>query len=179
MDHATFKNRLPDRILTERLELRAPAMRDAETLQRLADNENIYKVLARLPHPYTMADATQFIETIARSETEHAWAIDFDGGLVGVIGLSFEDGGPPELGYWLGEPFWGQGFATESAMAVIAAARSIDSTTIVTSRAIADNTGSRNVLVKAGFELTGTHIGDCGPHRGVSMAHYRLGGGAA
>lgn len=168
---------LPDTISTPDLLLRAPALGDADAMQMLADNETIYRVLARLPHPYTKDHAIDFITNLARTEEEHAYAIIHGGRFIGVVGLHLKGDRAPELGYWLGEPHWGHGFATQAAIAVVGAARAIDSNLTVFSRALASNLGSRRVLAKSGFVETHEKIDDCGPNIGVPVTFMELAGG--
>ncbi|HHS82107.1 MAG TPA: N-acetyltransferase [Devosia sp.] len=177
---------LPDPITTERLVLRQPNMADAPALHRLANNRNIFEMLARLPHPYTRAHAVDFITSVARSASEHAYAITSrDDDFLGVIGLHLPErktdgqggreyeqkaGGKasqktgPELGYWLGQPHWGKGYATEAVKGLLAAAHKVGITTI-SAHAITRNTGSINVLLKAGFIISGQTTADCGQHQ--------------
>ena len=168
---------LPDTISTPDLLLRAPRPGDVDAMQRLADNEKIYRVLARLPHPYEKEHAVDFINNLARTEQEHAYAIVQGGRFIGVIGLHLKGDRAPELGYWLGEPHWGHGFATQAAIAVVGAARAIDSNLTLYSRALSSNLGSRRVLVKAGFVETEERIDNCGPNIGVPVTFMELAGG--
>src|SRR5690349_18041013 len=102
---ATLKSRLP----AARLALTTPAMAHVPEMAVLANNQRIAQVLARLPHPYAESDGVTFITQIARGDTEFAWSILSDGRYIGTIGLHLLPEQLPELGYWLGEPFWGQG----------------------------------------------------------------------
>lgn len=146
---------LPGKIATRRLVLRAPIRGDVPDLVRLADNKAIAERLARLPSPYTRADAVAFIEIFAQRADERPYAITLGEHLIGVIGLSFHDGRPPELGYWLGEPFWGKGFMTEAGRALIDAAHRTGHYQTIAARALADNAASLKVLEKLGFKRTG------------------------
>ncbi len=160
---------LPDAIRTERLILRAPRLDDAPALQRLADNKAIHRFLARLPHPYTKEHAVDFITNLARTDDEHAYAITtHQNELIGVIGwhLAHQEG--PELGYWLGQPHWGKGYATEAATALVRAARDTGHKKLL-ARTVADNKGSLRVLNKSGFREVSRGIDDCGQHRGVEV----------
>jgi RimJ/RimL family protein N-acetyltransferase len=159
----SLKHRLPAKIVTTRLVLTTPTADHAPAIAKLANNENVHRWMARLPFPYALSDAHFFIDEVVPSEAECCFAILRDGEFVGVVGLHFADGQAPELGYWLGEPYWGHGYATEAAQAVVEAARAAGETAL-RSRALKDNAGSRNVLRKAGF--TETHeaidmIGGC------------------
>jgi len=160
-----FANLLPDTIRTERLFLRAPNLNDAKPMQVLANNKTIHEFLARLPYPFTDAHALDFINNIARREEEHSYAIINKGAdLIGIISLHVTRDKTPELGYWLGEPFWGMGFATEAVNGVLRAALNSGINKIY-AHAIEENTGSIKVLKKAGFEEISTQIDDCGQHK--------------
>ncbi|WP_404401280.1 GNAT family N-acetyltransferase [Pelagibacterium halotolerans] len=153
--------------------MRTPVLADAPDIARLANNEKLHAVLARVPYPYSETDAVDFITNVVSDPNERIYAITLAeaGTLIGVIGFSFVDGQPPELGYWLGEPFWGHGYATEAVRGAIAAI--VDVEPVVFARVIATNRGSRTVLEKAGFTLVRQAIGNCGPHKGVEMTDYR------
>jgi RimJ/RimL family protein N-acetyltransferase len=128
---------------TERLVLRAPCPDDAEELARLINDRHIAINTARIPYPYSVDDAEQFIAAVNRLDGEVAFLITLDDTLVGGCGVARSDSGP-ELGYWVGVPFWGQGFATEAARAVIDHAFG--------------NPASRRVLEKCGFQWTGVRL---------------------
>lgn len=161
--------KLPDNIRSQRLFLRAPQIGDAKAMQELANNKNIHAVLARLPHPYSIEHALDFINNLARRSDEHAYAIinenvDF----IGIISLHPTLNLAPELGYWLGEPYWGKGYATEAVKAVLSAVSEIGVADVF-ARSITSNTGSINVLKKVGFSETSKGIDDCGHHKGVCV----------
>ncbi len=167
-----FIARLPETIRTERLMLRAPNRDDVVALARLANNKNIHKWLARLPHPYGEADAVEFIDTIARGSDEHAFSIlTGDGGFIGTIGLHLDGEGPAELGYWIGEAYWGLGYASEAAAALLAAADAAGCDRIV-AQAQSLNLASCRVLEKSGFAETNRRIADCGPHKARSITYF-------
>ncbi len=139
---------------TARLNLRKPARTDAERLASLANNAAVARMSARIPHPYGLADATGFLDHVEVGE-EKVFAIEHrDDGLVGMIGLHDTGGLGPEIGYWLGEPYWGRGLATEAAQAVLGWAAGAGRRCVVSSH-FADNPASGAVLIKAGFLYTG------------------------
>src|SRR5215467_12644370 len=121
LDHRapeTFRERCIPVLETERLALRAPRLEDAKAVAMLANDRRIAENTARLPHPYRLADAETFVAA-ANAGDDITFLITLsDGTVAGACGISVEEG-PPELGYWLGMPFWGQGFATEAVRAVI------------------------------------------------------------
>lgn len=161
----SLKDRLPTTLRTARLVLVTPTLAHAPAIATLANNANVHKWMARLPFPYGLSDAEFFVNQIVPSAEECCFAIVQDGTLIGVIGLHLADGQVPELGYWLGEPYWGQGFATEAAQALVAAARAAGATAL-RSRALRDNTASRGVLKKAGFVETQDGLEPLGPNKG-------------
>lgn len=153
----SLKDRLPTTIRTQRLVLVTPTLAHAPAIAALANNANVHQWMARLPFPYALSDAEFFIGTIVPSAEEACFAITRDGECLGVVGLHFGQGEVPELGYWLGEPHWGCGYATEAAEAVLAAARAAGATAL-RSRALKHNAGSRKVLKKVGFVEIGEAI---------------------
>lgn len=150
-----IRDSLPGRITTKRLVLRAPIRGDVPELVKLADNKTIADRLLRLPHPYTRADAIGFVEIFAQRPDERPYAITLGEKLIGVVGFTFVEGEAPALGYWLGEPYWGQGFMTEAAKGLIEAAHKTHHFEMIAARALADNQGSLNVLAKLGFKQVG------------------------
>ena len=145
------------RIETDRLALRTPRPDDALRLARLADDFDIARMTS-LPHPYGLAEAEDFLARTAIQDLSRDvnFAIEMaDQGLVGVIGLHPRGPLGPEIGYWIGRPYWGRGLATEAARAVLAWARDVWGRRAVVSGHFADNPASGRVLEKAGFLYTG------------------------
>ena len=169
----SIKDRLPAILTTDRLVLTTPTLAHVPEMAVLANNKAIYEVLSRLPHPYAESDGIFFVEEIARGPEEFAWAIEAYGRYFGGIGLHLLPNQLPELGYWLGEPHWGQGYATEAARAVVTAAREAGYPAL-RSRALLSNAGSRNVLAKIGFIETGEAIAEAGTLVGRRMMQMRL-----
>jgi RimJ/RimL family protein N-acetyltransferase len=149
------------RIDTDRLLLRSPIAADAEPIAALLENWNVASWLVRVPFPYQVDHAAAWIE---RSIQERAAGVGWpylivrrdDNVLMGCMDISIEsDARVGTLGYWLGEPFWGHGYATEAAKAVIGFAFDILKLSEVNASALPDNDRSMRVLEKAGM----THIG--------------------
>ncbi|MCS6761670.1 MAG: GNAT family N-acetyltransferase [Candidatus Devosia symbiotica] len=89
---------------------------------------------------------------------------------IGVIDLHLLPEQAPELGYWLGEPHWNQGFGSEAAIAVVAAA----GVTELRSRALSSNARSRKVLAKAGFAEIGNGPDTGGTNAGKPTTFMQL-----
>lgn len=176
MDTLFSTDWLAPRIATARLVLRAPDRADVPAIARLANNEKIHRMTSRIPFPYGESDAIAFVEEFAKRPEERPFVIEIaPGEVAGVIGLTFKpDEAPPELGYWLGEPYWGRGIATEAGGALVKAALASGACPALIARAISQNTASRAVLEKLGFALQSEAIAACGPHQGVLIARYRI-----
>jgi RimJ/RimL family protein N-acetyltransferase len=142
---------------TDRLVLRAPRPDDAEALARLIGDRRIAVNTARVPYPYSVTDANQFIAAVNRQGGEATFLITLDGALIGGCGVAQSDGGP-ELGYWISVPSWGQGFATEAARAVIDHAFGDLGHEVLEAGARVSNPASRRVLEKCGFQWTGVRL---------------------
>ena len=143
---------------TERLALRPPRFEDARSLAALASDLRIAQNTTRIPHPYTLADAETFIAS-ADTEDETVFIVTLrDGTIIGAAGIAKLDGQKPELGYWLGTQFWGQGYATEAARAVIDHAFTDLGLDVLHSGARISNPASRRVLEKCGFQWTGVGL---------------------
>ena len=145
---------LPAPVLaTARLHLRAPRREDAPAIAALANDRRIAENTARIPHFYTLADAEGFLAYLEESETEIAFAITLaDDALIGICGLRTKPRKSPEIGYWLGAPYWGHGYATEAARALIDHAFEDLGLERLEAGARVSNPASRRVLEKCGFQ---------------------------
>src|SRR3982074_2159931 len=101
---------------TERLVLRPPRFEDASTIATLVNDRRIAENTLRIPHPYALTDAQAFIHAPNAGGDEIVFVITTgDGSVLGCCGIGRLDGEHPEIGYWLGVPSWGKGYATEAA----------------------------------------------------------------
>lgn len=166
-------------LLSQRLVLRAPHKDDIDALSHLANNANIATMVSRMPHPYTAKDAADFVRRTAdRAIGKCVYAITKaeNGEFMGCCALEpHEDGLTLELGYWLGEPYWNQGFSTEAAHALIDMAfrtREIDQ---IDARCRVTNIASRRVIQKCGFQFQGSGmIGSLALGGMVAVEWFRL-----
>ena len=143
---------------TERLTLRKPAHADARVIAALANDRRIAEMARRLPHPYTLDDAVRFVEAVACDSREMVFLVEHHHVPVGVAGVDWSEPDAPELGYWFGVDYWGRGFATEAARAVIDYAFEEYNVDRMVSGARVVNPASRNVLEKCGFQWTGVEL---------------------
>ena len=140
---------------TERLILRAPRLADAPAVATLVNDRRIADNTSRIPHPYTLEDAEAFI-AYAQGGGEIAFLVTLpDGTIVGGTGIGRLRGDVPEIGYWFGVPYWGHGYATEAARAVVDHAFADLGHDLLHAGARVSNPASRRVLKKCGYEWTG------------------------
>ena len=144
---------------TERLILRAPTLEDAKHVAALANDKRIAENTRRLPHPYSRTDAEDFISAVNVPNGEIAFLITTREGVpVGACGVAAYDETAPEIGYWLGAPFWNRGFATEAVRALIDFAFTEMEHDSLSAGARVTNPASRRVLEKCGFQWTGVGL---------------------
>ncbi len=124
--------------------LRAWRAADAESLARYANNERVWRNMSEaFPHPYSLALAQHWVDRGHIDFGGDNWAIAFDDEAVGGCGA--------EIGYWLGEPFWGRGVVTQVARVLTEQAFARPEVTRVFAPVHADNPASMRVLQKNGF----------------------------
>ena len=128
MPTAELPPKLPEHLptlLTERLVLRPFSPDDAADVQLLAGEREIAATAVRMPHPYEDGMAEAWIASHGGAWNEGvsaaiAIASAADGSLVGSTGFDFAlEHAKAELGYWIGKPYWGHGYATEAAREVV------------------------------------------------------------
>jgi ribosomal-protein-alanine N-acetyltransferase len=158
----------PQELRTLRLLLRFIEPGDIPTIMRLAGAREIAATTINIPHPYTQEDGQNFLAhadqdfRAGRSVTFVVTTLS-GGDLCGAVGLAIVPAHErAELGYWIGVPFWGQGFATESASAVMAFGFETLRLNRIHASHFAGNTGSQRVLEKIGMR-----------HEGPSRQHVR------
>jgi [ribosomal protein S5]-alanine N-acetyltransferase len=132
---------------------------DLASLVKYANNRKIWLNLRdRFPHPYTRRDGREFINLARSQRPETMFAIEVDGEAAGGVGFvphADVERVSAEIGYWLGEPFWGRGIVSEALVAVTKHAVETQHLTRVYAVPYARNEASCRVLEKAGYVLEG------------------------
>lgn len=132
---------------------------DLPSLVKYANNWNVAKNLTnRFPHPYTEQDGESFIAMATSDDPIHIFAIDINGEAAGGIGLHPQPDifiKNAELGYWLGEPFWGQKIISNAIKQVVDFGFSTYDIDRIFARPFGTNTASQKVLEKNNFKLEG------------------------
>ncbi|RWH74461.1 GNAT family protein [Mesorhizobium sp.] len=162
-------------LATERLVMRAPRESDLEQLVTLADNRHVAEMLARMPHPYGEGEARTFLAMAAsrRAGIVYALTLKENDSFVGCAGLNTTDRGL-ELGYWIGEPYWKRGYATEAAHALVDLAFQRTSIQVLHASTRVINPASRRVIHKCGFQYAGQGMLNSIVAAQVPVERYRL-----
>ncbi len=151
----------PVNIETQRLLLRPPTVADAPRICALAGDYDIARMTAVIPHPYTEQMAADWLTQVEAGEEGVVFVIEREGAVIGCTGYRAFDAAHAELGYWIGKPYWGEGYATEAVRAVIAQGFDEHGFAYLKAGHFADNPASRAVLGKLGFSLHGEEMRDC------------------
>ncbi|MGV3465559.1 MAG: GNAT family N-acetyltransferase [Heyndrickxia sp.] len=149
-------------IETDRLLLRLFKESDAKDVTAMCNNYNIYKSTLNLPYPYTLECALSWIANHEQNfelDRMYEFAITDkkSGQLYGAIGISnhkhFQNG---EIAYWIGEEYWGKGYGTEAAKAVIDFVFQEKDYYRVYARHFKSNPASGKIMEKCGMLYEGT-----------------------
>lgn len=145
-------------LTTERLVLRPYTLADAQELQRLIGDRDVAKTLGSVPYPYEDGMAEEFIGQ-RQAQYEKGKHVEFaithwrEGFLIGGIGLNDLNlrAGRAELGYWIGKPYWGNGYGTEAARAVVQYGFEVLGLNRIRSRHLTRNPASGRIMQKVGM----------------------------
>ncbi len=141
------------------VKLRELKLSDAPNIAVLLNNKNIWDSLRDyIPFPYTEKDAGVFISMTRKENLLHNFAIEYKSELCGVIGLTLQKDiytNSAEIGYWLGEPFWGKGIITQAITLMVEYGFNELELRRVYAGVKDLNFGSMKALEKNGFEKEG------------------------
>jgi len=142
-----------------KFKLRPWEYNDLENLIMYANNWNIAKYLTdKFPYPYTREAGERFISFASSGQPIHIFAIEIDDRACGGIGIHPQEDihkKNAELGYWLAEPYWGNGIITKAITEIVDFGFKTYDITRIFATPFGTNIGSQKVLVKAGFKLEG------------------------
>jgi RimJ/RimL family protein N-acetyltransferase len=148
-------------LATTRLRLRPFALSDAGDVQRLAGAREVFDTTVNIPHPYPDGAAEAWIATHAEgfasgASVTFAIAPKDAPGIVGAVGLTIARAhARAELGYWLGQPWWGRGLMTEAARAVLRYGFAVLALNRIQATHFVRNPASGRVMQKIGMRYEG------------------------
>ncbi len=146
---------------TARLQLRPYCLSDAADLVRLAGTREVAATTLRIPHPYREQDAVDFIASCQPDaelglSVRLAITVRNTQELYGGVGLRIEPAHQhAELGYWVGVPYWGHGYATEAASEILRYGFETLNLQRIYASHLAGNVASSRVLQKIGMRHEG------------------------
>lgn len=156
-----MKLRFYMKLKTERLILRELEEKDNKKLVELVDDLEISQYLLVVPYPYTLNDANWFVnhckeESSKDPRTSYELGIcDKEDNLMGVIGLTSIEDGNATIGYWLGKPFWRNGYVSEALDKIIDFAFNELHLKKIRAGVFEENIPSAKLLEKCGFKYIG------------------------
>lgn len=154
-------------ITTERLLLRPLLPADAKDVQRLAGDEAISRDALNIPHPFEDGMAEAWVSGLGEDSAVFAVTLKSSGRFIGVAGLTAHKKDlKAEIAYWVGREFWGGGFASEAARAVLDYGFTEMNLNRIFGNCLSRNAGSARVMQKIGMKKEGTLVQDA-LHRGV------------
>ena len=144
------------------IKLRPWRREDAGELAAIANNKKIWlNVRDLFPHPYTVTDALQWIAYTSEQNPPQNFAIEYQYQVAGSIGVLLKDDvyrKSIEIGYFIGEPFWGKGIATQAVALLMAHIEKSYDMVRVSAEVFEHNKPSMRVLEKNGFILESIRI---------------------
>jgi len=144
---------------TERLLLRPPFIEDAAAIAAHLNQKDISWNLGRVPHPYTVAEAETWLQDVPekwQNDTSYVMVMTLPGDdVIGCVSMRLLPMDVWELGYWLGKSWWGNGYTTEAAKAMLDWAERDLSISRFSSGHFIDNQASGRTLLKLGFTPVG------------------------
>jgi [ribosomal protein S5]-alanine N-acetyltransferase len=142
-------------LVLERCTIRPWRLEDAESLAQHANSRKVWLGLRDLfPHPYTIGDAHEFLRGATTAQPSTNFCIEVGGEAVGGIGIRLGHDvhrHTAELGYWLGEHFWGRGIMTEAVAAFTDFCFANFPLRRIYAEPFANNAASARVLENAGY----------------------------
>lgn len=152
---------------TERLILRPFSASDARQVQMLAGDERVADVTANIPHPYPDGAADSWIATHPKQwelgmGIAYAITLKADDLLIGAVSVHDINNGEGELGYWIGVPYWGQGYCTEAVQGLLSFMKTLGWVHRLQARCLVRNPASDRVLNKTGFVQKDKTTASCG-----------------
>jgi len=142
--------------------IRPTQKQDAERIALMGNNKKIWDNLRDyIPYPYSLKDGQDFVKMLSDSDPVTTFAVCYHEELVGIMGFNMQTDiyrESAEIGYWLGEDYWGKGIASKAILLVIDYAFNVLDLKRLYTAVFDYNEASRRVLEKAGFRYEGRAI---------------------
>lgn len=137
---------------TDNLVIKKPSEKHLKSLIKELNNWNISKWLIEVPYPYSIDDAKYWVKKT--KQDQYSLNIYLINKLIGGVSLSNQrENSKWELGYWIGEEYWGNGYAIEACENLISYFFSNTNNSIIYASHMKDNIKSKKIIIKLGFKL--------------------------
>ena len=137
---------------TKNLIIKKPSEKHLKSLIKELNNWNISKWLIEVPYPYTVDDAKYWVKK--SKQDQYSFNIYLKNKLIGGVSLTNQrENSKWELGYWIGEEYWGNGYAIEACENLISYFFSNTNNSIIYASHMKDNIKSKKIIIKLGFKL--------------------------
>ena len=137
---------------TDNLVIKKPSENHLNSLIKELNNWNISKWLIEVPYPYSIDDAKYWVKKT--KQDEYSFNIYLKNKLIGGVSLSNQrENSKWELGYWIGEEYWGNGYAIEACENLISYFFSNTNNSLIYASHMQDNIKSKKIIIKLGFKL--------------------------
>ena len=137
---------------TDNLVIKKPSEKHLNSLIKELNNWNISKWLIEVPYPYSIDDAKYWVKK--SKQDQYSFNIYLKNKLIGGLSLSNQrENSKWELGYWIGEEYWGNGYAIEACENLISYFFSNTNNSIIYASHMKDNIKSKKIIIKLGFKL--------------------------
>jgi ribosomal-protein-alanine N-acetyltransferase len=137
---------------TDNLVIKKPSENHLNSLIKELNNWNISKWLIEVPYPYSIDDAKYWVKKT--KQDQYSLNIYLKNKLIGGVSLSNQrENSKWELGYWIGEEYWGNGYAIEACENLISYFFSNTNNSIIYASHMKDNIKSKKIIIKLGFKL--------------------------
>ena len=140
---------------TNNLIIRKPSEEHLNALIKELNNWNISQWLINVPYPYSIDDGKSWLKKTENND--YSFNIFLKNKLIGGVSLSnLRENSKWELGYWIGEEYWGNGYAIEACENLISYFFSNTNNSIIYASHMKDNIKSKKIIIKLGFKLVGS-----------------------
>ena len=140
---------------TDNLVIKKPSENHLNSLIKELNNWNISKWLIEVPYPYSIDDAKYWVKKT--KQDQYSLNIYLKNKLIGGVSLSNQrENSKWELGYWIGEEYWGNGYAIEACENLISYFFSNTNNSIIYASHMKDNIKSKKIIINLGFKLVGS-----------------------
>ena len=137
---------------TDNLVIKKPSEKHLKSLIKELNNWNISKWLIEVPYPYSIDDAKYWVKK--SKQDQYSFNIYLKNKLIGGVSLSNQrENSKWELGYWIGEEYWGNGYAIEACENLISYFFSNTNNSIIYASHMKDNIKSKKIIINLGFKL--------------------------